>query len=102
VCQPQRDVIARAEEFQQGDSIPDAINRLIGLKLVAAQMYCLNMKTTPKPRQRPKRDLLAGTWLDTSEISSEVEYIITRSSEAYNVQVRDGYDGEMADIFEIA
>ncbi len=58
------------------------------------------MKLTRKPKQKPTRDLLVGTWWSANEYLSEVEFTFSRSGDAYAVQIRDGYDGERADIFE--
>lgn len=60
------------------------------------------MKLTRKPKQKPKRDSLVGTWSSADEYSSDVEFTINRSSDSYAVQVCDGFDGEIADIFETA
>ena len=60
------------------------------------------MKATSKPRRKPIRDLLVGTWFNADEYATEVEFIITRSGNSYAVRVCDRYDGEEADIFETA
>ena len=60
------------------------------------------MKATRKPKQKPKRDLLLGTWFNADEVETGVEFTITRSGSSYAVRVSDCFDGEMADISEIA
>lgn len=60
------------------------------------------MKTTLRPKQKNKRDLLVGTWSSTDEYYGDVEFTITRSGDSYAVQACDGFDGEKADIFETA
>ena len=60
------------------------------------------MKNTRKPKQKPKRDLLLGTWWSADEHYSDVEFTVTASGDAYAVQICDGFDGERADIFETA
>ena len=60
------------------------------------------VKTTRKPKQKPKRDLLVGTWLNGSEWASEVEFTITRSGDSYAIRLRDGYDGEESEVFDTA
>jgi hypothetical protein len=60
------------------------------------------MKTKPDSIKKPNRDLLVGAWTSGDEYSSDVEFTILRGGKSYTVEVRDGYDGEMADVFEIA
>ena len=60
------------------------------------------MKATRNPKQKPKRDLLVGTWFNADEYATEVEFTVTRSGDSYAVRVCDRYDGEQADIFETA
>ena len=60
------------------------------------------MKAPRKPKQKPKRDFLVGIWLNGSEYASEVEFTITRSGDSYAIRLRDGYDGEESEVFEIA
>jgi hypothetical protein len=60
------------------------------------------VKATRKPKQKPKRDLLVGTWLNGSEYASEVEFTITRSGDSYAIRLRDGYDGEESEVFDTA
>ena len=72
-----------------------------------AQLWSLgvsshSMKLTRKPKQKPKRDLLIGTWSSADEYYSDVEFIITRPGDSYAVQLCDGFDGEKADIYETA
>lgn len=45
--------------------------------------------------------MLVGTWLNGSEYASEVEFTITRSGDSYTVRLRDGYDGEESEVFDI-
>lgn len=58
------------------------------------------MKAPLKPKQKPKRDPLVGTWFNADEYDSDVEFVITRAGNSYAVQVRDRFDDEAADIFE--
>ncbi len=58
------------------------------------------MKAMRKPRQKPKRDLLVGTWFNANEYATGVEFTITRAGRSYAVRVCDRYDDEAADIFE--
>lgn len=61
------------------------------------------MKTARKPKQKPSRDLLVGTWFNADEYATEVEFSITRSgNNSYAVRICDRYDGEEADVFETA
>lgn len=60
------------------------------------------MKATRKPKQKPKRDLLVGTWLNADDCASQVEFTVTRAGDAYAVQLHDLFDGEAADVFETA
>jgi hypothetical protein len=58
------------------------------------------VKTTRKPKQKPKRDLLVGTWFNADEIETGVEFTVTQSGDSYAVRVCDRFDGEAADISE--
>ncbi len=58
------------------------------------------MKARREPKQKPKRDLLVGTWFNADEIETGVEFTVTRSAVAYAVRVCDRFDGETADISE--
>ena len=60
------------------------------------------MKATRKPKQKPKRDLLVGTWFNADEYATEVEFTVTRSGDSYAARVSDRFDGEEADVFETA
>jgi hypothetical protein len=60
------------------------------------------VKATRKPKQKPKRDLLVGTWFNADEIETGVEFTVTRSGSSYAVRVTDCFDGETADISETA
>jgi len=60
------------------------------------------MKATRKPKQKPKRDLLVGTWFNADEIETGVEFTVTRAGDSYAVRVCDRFDGEAADISETA
>ena len=60
------------------------------------------MKATRKPKEKPKRDLLVGTWFNADEYATEVEFTVTKPGDSYVVGVSDRYDGEVADIFETA
>jgi hypothetical protein len=60
------------------------------------------VKATRNSRQKPKRDLLVGTWFNDDEFGSGIEYVITRSGDSYAVRLCDTSDGEVADTFETA
>ena len=60
------------------------------------------VKATRNPTQKPKRDLLVGAWFNGDEDATEVEFVVTRSGNSYAVSVCDLYDGEQADVYEIA
>ena len=60
------------------------------------------MKSKRKTKEKPKRDLLAGTWASADEHYSDVVFTIARSVDSYAVQVCDGFDGERADVYETA
>jgi hypothetical protein len=60
------------------------------------------VKATRKPKQKPKRDLLVGTWFNADEVETGIEFTVTRADHSYAVRVCDRFDGEEADVFEIA
>lgn len=62
--------------------------------------YNASVKAARKPKQKAKSDLLVGIWASGDENYSDVELTVTRSGDSYAVQVRDGFDGEVADTFE--
>lgn len=51
---------------------------------------------------KQQSDLLVGKWFNGDEISSDVEFEITRRGDSYRVFVRDSDDGEAADVHAIA
>ena len=60
------------------------------------------MKAGRKPPSREKSPTLVGTWFNADEYATEVEFVVTKSGDTLGVCVRDRYDNEEADIFEIA
>ena len=60
------------------------------------------MKSRRKPKEKPKRDPIVGTWASADEHYSDVEFTISRSEASYVVRVCDGFDGEQADVYETA
>jgi hypothetical protein len=60
------------------------------------------VKRTRKPKAKPQRDWLVGTWFNGDENASSVEFIVTRSGVSYAVHICDRFDGEVADVFETA
>src|SRR6185436_7592062 len=72
------------------------------LSLIVRRFRTPLVKATRKPKQKPKRDLLVGTWLNGSEYASDVEFTITRSGDSYAIRLRDGYDGEESEVFDTA
>lgn len=60
------------------------------------------MKPKSKPKRTGMRDSLVGIWRSGSELGSDVEITLRRKGASYSVDVCDAFDGEKADIFEIA
>src|SRR5690606_4239633 len=61
-------------------------------------LYMPAKKATPKKKQLS----LVGTWFNADEYATEVEFIVTDSSDTLSVSVRDRQGDEEADIFETA
>lgn len=55
-------------------------------------------KSNPKST---KGHLLIGVWVSATEHASDVEYTVTSKGATFNVTAIDGFDGEVADIFEV-
>ncbi len=79
---------------------------LISLKL-GTSLFLANvtsLRSHCKRKSDPKSTKghpLVGIWESADEYCSEVEYSVTSEGANFGVTAIDGYDGEVADIFEV-